>query len=509
MSVAAEAIQTLQSDKKIALAANQQVKELLDLVQGKPLPVFSQTVKQLERFQDKPNSSIPKIVETLKLDPGYSHQILVTANKGLVKNKREPASSLDHAILLLGIPQIIMIGKQLPLITDQKDLTARSRILQIISRAYHAGVQARELMSVYGKTSTKTAFLTAQLQNIYLVSLWFYAPEEMTRLIKTPAGGENILIEIRKNLAKCWHFSDLFQESFNPRENSSHLVKAIAFSSQIVQIADNGWYTEQMENFITISSEQLGYPEELLYKLIHWNAVIAAHESTFYPVKPVACRLLDIETPEKSSEKVSPVTEREKPSVAAPVKSPPEKPVAVKRVKQKKTIVKKPTHDLESQLKILVEMGKKRRPPQEILEFGFKLLSGIAGKNAVVFFLLDKNRTFLKSRFTHNLENQKQSILLPLKQKNIFKLLLQKQQQIWINPKNREKFSSLLPVDLSVKINKNDFFGLSLFIQNKPIGLFFLENTTDLPLSSELYQQFVSICRTISTSLEEVKKHDD
>jgi len=507
MSTVAEAIQAPKSNKNSALAANKQVKKLLDLVQGKPLPIFQQSIKQLERFHDKPNSSIPKIVETLKLDPGYSHQILVTANKGLVKNKREPASSLDHAILLLGIPQIIMIGKQLPLITDQKDLTARSRILQIISRAYHAGVQARELMSVYGKTSTKTAFLTAQLQNIYLVSLWFYAPEDMTRLIKTSIGEKNILIEIRKSLSKYWHFSDLFQESLNPRENSSHLVKAIAFSSQLVQIADNGWYTEQMENFITISSEQLGYPEELLNKLIHRHAVIAAHESTFYPVKPVACRLLDLDTPEKSSEKVSPVTERKKPSVAAPVKSPPGKPVAVKRVKQKKTIVKKPTHDLESQLKILVEMGKKRRPPQEILEFGFKLLSGIAEKNAVVFFLLDKNRTFLKSRFTHNFKNHKQSILLPLKQKNIFKLLLQKQQQIWINSRNRRKFSSLLPADLPIKISKNDFFAMSLFILNKPVGLFYLENVHDLPLSTEQYQQFVSICRTTITTLEKVKKY--
>ncbi len=185
MGAVAEAIHAPQSTNDPALATNKQARVLLDLVQKKPLPVFRQTLQRLEEFHDKPNSSIPKIVEILHLDPCYSHRILVVANKGLIKNKREPATSVEHAILLLGVPQIIAIGNQLPLISDLKNSPVKSRIYQVLSHSYHAGVQARELMFDHGKSFAKAAFITAQLRNLYLISLWLYAPNEISRLYKT------------------------------------------------------------------------------------------------------------------------------------------------------------------------------------------------------------------------------------------------------------------------------------------------------------------------------------
>ncbi len=512
MSAVAEAIHAPQSNDGSTLAANKQAKVLLDLVQGKPLPVFKQTIQNLEKFHDKPNSSIPKIVETLSLDPCYAYQIFVKANTGLVKNKRQPATTLDHAILVLGVPQVIAIGEQLPLMSDQENSPAKSRISQIISRTYHAGVQARELIFDHVQTSTEEAFITAQLRNIYLVSLWFHAPEEMSGLIKTTPqqslfNKTGILTEVGKQLSKQNHFSDLLQHSFDPQTDSERLVKIISYANQIAQLAENGWYSDQMDSLITQSSKTLGISEELLSQLSHRNAVIAAKESTFYPIRPAAYRLIETNRSDSPVAKVSSISEKKleaTPEVKIPVKK--SKPTS-KVVQRKKTVVKKPTSDLSSQLKILVEMGYKKRPPQEILQFSFSLLTKLSGQKPVTFFLSDKNRTLLKSRFTANLKDQKKTIILPLKQKNIFLSLMQKQQSIWINSENRKKFSVLLSAEFPIQISNTDFMAMSLFIQNKPVGLFYIESIPDQPFSPDHYQQFVSICKTTSKSLDEVKNH--
>ena len=84
---------------------------------------------------------------------------------------------------------------------------------------------------------------------------------------------------------------------------------------------------------------------------------------------------------------------------------------------------------------------------------------------------------------------------------------MRKQQSVWVNQKNREKYAALLTAGLFVKINEKDFLAMSLFIQNKPIGLFYLESDSEQTLSADHYQQFVSICKTTGATLEEVKKH--
>ena len=509
MSAVAEALHAPQSNiAGTRVATDRQAMALVNLVQKKPLPIFKQTLQKLEKFNNKPAASIPKIVETLHLDPCYSHQIFVEANAGLVKNKRKPAASLSHAILVLGVPRVIDIGEDLPLISDLDNPSTKSRIYQIINRSYHAGVQAREWMSDHGKTSTETAFITAQLSNLYLVSLWFNATDEMTKLYKSSTqqslfDQNGTLFETRKVLSKQWHHSDLLQQSLDPQADSSQLANTIAFASQVAQIAESGWHSEQMENLIAKSAETLGYTEKEIVQITHRNAVIAARESMFYPVKPAAFRLIEIDKPETPLAKISasPAIKRTKVKTNA-------KKSVTPAPRKKKTVDKKSAEGLDKQIRILIEMGKKKRSPQEILAFAVKLLSETFDQKPMVFFLLDKNKSLLKSRFIENFDMQKKTITISLNKKSIFLSLIQKQQSVSVSQKNRQKYTKLLPAWLPINIKEKNFVAMSLFIQNKPVGLFYLESETDKPLSSIFYQQFVSICKTTSTALEEVKKHE-
>lgn len=494
MGVAAEKIHAPQSEYTSTLPNEKQVDAFVDLLKDKPLPIFQQTLDQLKQFDGKPNVSIPKIIEILRLDPCYSHNVFVTANAGLIKSKRAPAAALEHAILILGVPSVINMGKDLPLISDQKNPQTKNRISQILSRSYHAGIQAKEWMFDHGKSSAETAFITAQLSNIYIAGLWFYAPDEISGLIKSTSQKELfdhnwILTETGKELSKKWHFSDLLQQSLDQNSDTSRLVQIVRFANNIARLAESGWYTKPMEHFISESSPMLGYPEDLLIQRSHRNAVMAARETMFYPIKPAACRLLELDAPIEDTE--------------APVEK-----IIVKKPKvvQSKSAPKQVSEN-KSKLQILSEMGTNNSSAREILKLSLKILSNLPGKNPVAFFLLDKNKTVLKSRFISNFSDQKKTMFLPINKKNIFLSLIQKPQSTWVNQKNRARYTALLPSDLPLKVREKDFMSISLFIKNKPIGLYYLESTDNQPLSPQIYNQFISICKTANAALDEVNKH--
>lgn len=489
---------------------NAKAQALARLVENKPLPIFKETLQQIGKFYDKPNSSIPKIIEALRLDPGYSFQIFCKTNAGLIKHKRKPASSLQHAVLVLGIPQVIAIGKPLPLISDIKNSAAKSWIYQIICRSYHAGVQARELVADLDQNSRDVAFISAQLRDAYLLRLWLHAPNEMTELMQTSSqqslfAQEGILTHVGKIISNKENFSASIQKSFLPQTDSSRLVKTIAYANHLSQLTETGWYSHAMKDLVFRSSFSLGLSEETLSQQSHKSAIIAAHESNFYPVKPAACRLVDIESIQKTIIEKLKTIENKVPSIPQEKVKP--KQEHIKPSRSEKVVSDNTETDLNTAMRKLMLLSKNKHSPQEILEFGFKLLLKKMEKKPIAFFLLDKNKVFLKSRFTANFDDKKKSIILPLRQKSIFKVLMQKQQSILLDDKNREKLSNLLMMDLPLKVRERDFAAISVFIQNKPIGLFYLESNENKPLSKNINQQFITICKATISSLEEVKKH--
>ncbi len=496
MGVAAEKVQAIQSEETTNSATTAQIRSLVNLVQNKPLPIFSQTRENLKRFDGKPSSSIPQIVQVLRLDPCFAHEIFVNANAGLAKSKRAPAATLNHAILVLGVPYVLNLGKELPLISDQKDAMSKTRILQILSRSYHAGIQAKEWMFEYSKSSAETAFITAQMSHLYLASLWYYAPDKMSALIKSKSqtdlfDQDGLLSQVGKMLAKQWRFSELLQESLDQNSDSSRLVDVVQFSNNVARLAESGWFSKPMENLFANSSTILDIPEDVLIQLTHNNSVIAARETTFYAVKPAACRLLS--------------TERD--DIKKIAKKATHKVMTPKRKKSAVVTEKKTSSKLQVGLQKLALLGKNKAPVREILSSSFELISEISDNNPIAFFLLNKNKSVLKSRFWANFSDQNKTILIDVDKNNIFKSLIKKPSSIYINSQSREKYKSLLPSGLSVDIHNQDFIAFSLFVDTKPIGVFYYQNSNSSPITTQIYKQFILVCKTTKIVFEEVNTH--
>lgn len=500
----AEDLLISQSTDTATDTVHQQVDRLFRLIKDKPLPVFRQSLKKLSEFQDKPDLSINKIVDILRADPGYSCQLFTKANVELSKHKHDIATSLDHAILVLGLPQVIAIGNRLPVVSDIDNPRIKLRVYQCLSQAYHAGVQARELMYNSGKTISEAAFITAQLRDLYIASLWIHASGHIDSLLKnvdiaelySPCG---LLHEIGKRMAKHLFLPDAVQQSFATDVHQSRFISSINFACTIARLAETGWYTKKLDETVIQAADQFNKDEAFLYQSIHKNAVIAARECRLYPARHVAFRLIEVMDDQAQKVKLQAITDKQ----GETTQQPSGKSSSIPNDKLKN---KTAQPEFDHQIQSLVSMGEKKRPPQEILSYSFQILGQIFTQVPMAFFLLDKSKSSLRSRYISGFVDK--NITIPVERKHLFGLLMQKQQAVHVSEKNRKRLISVLPAHLPVNIQEREFVAMSLFIRQKPVGLFYVEGVSDNSITTMQYQQFVAVCRAAGDALDEVKHHE-
>ncbi|KPK38959.1 MAG: hypothetical protein AMJ69_07010 [Gammaproteobacteria bacterium SG8_47] len=126
------------------------------------------------------------------------------------------------------------------------------------------------------------------------------------------------------------------------------------------------------------------------------------------------------------------------------------------------------------------------------------------GLNRVVFAVLSSDRQSLTARSIVGAENDPvfNRFAMRLNPPNLFTRLLEKQQAIWVNDDTRAKVWPLLPVEFRKLIATNTFFAMSLFINDKPIGMFYADRHSDAcQLDETSYNQFKQLVTLVSRSL--------
>ncbi len=130
------------------------------------------------------------------------------------------------------------------------------------------------------------------------------------------------------------------------------------------------------------------------------------------------------------------------------------------------------------------------------------------GLQRVAFALLNPQRTELKVRFVRG-ANESDPIRqgsLAASGKSLFNILLQKPQAVWVRPENVQKYQPYLPS--ATWIDPSEFIAVSLFVDHKPIGLFYADTWKDtIPHAradgpthdrEAAFQHFQQLCHRVS-----------
>ncbi|MBL1275130.1 MAG: HDOD domain-containing protein [Ectothiorhodospiraceae bacterium] len=375
----------------------------------------------------------------------------------------------------------------------------------------------------------------------------------------------NSLEHFSREIAAHWQLPGLVNDALRPENASNPRVRGVMLAIQLSRTTERGWYWEKAERILPEIAEYLDAPLDEVVPHIHFNAVRAALEAPFYKVRHAATLLpmlpggeylsveeefpeaeaeieaearaqsaIDVEAqPQKPAQSTvsPPKTEATTSSiaataVAAPAKTgdkPPEKTIptadspAAPPMVAPPPLIKKPTTQVclipqkdayEDALRAL-HKGIGKMDLNELMRNALHGMHDGIGLNRVVFTLLTKNPNKLVSRYIVGSDNDPifSRFEIKLDKPHLFTRLLEKQVSLWINDDNRAKFWPLVPESIKVLIKTNSFFAMSIFVHDKPVGLFYADRRSiDCQLDEIAYKQFRQTCQLVAKGMANLTK---
>ncbi|MFO7602574.1 MAG: HDOD domain-containing protein [Gammaproteobacteria bacterium] len=465
---------------------------------SKPIPVLANTIKDLAGACQSDDVAVSKIVAIIERDPGLTVQLLRTCSQKAHGSLQADVNSVQQALMMLGTQTVSNLARSLP--TVEKDLPekARTQVLFTFTRAYFAGMQAYEWARQRRDMTPDEVFASAQLHFLGEMILSIFAPEKLREiyLMRTEEHvaseeAQYIILgftldQLSLKIAERWHLPNLVSEALHPENARFPRAYGVMLAVQLARYATTSWTDPNTTQLMYDAAEWLG--EENIDKIIagcHSVAAEAARGSARYAIKPAALQLVQL------------------PAVQEPTNSAPVQSDAVEAA----GICLSPQLDvLKTQLQHLSDARLVDK--KEIVATTMAALHDGIGLNRVVFVRLDSEAHCLRAYAVAGTENDPNfnRFHLSLKQPHLFHHLMEKMQGIWINDQNREKLWPMVPKEFQRMIMVNSFLAMSIFVDDKPLGLVYADrHTRDCVLDAHSYQYFKTVCLQFAKSLARVK----
>ncbi len=113
-----------------------------------------------------------------------------------------------------------------------------------------------------------------------------------------------------------------------------------------------------------------------------------------------------------------------------------------------------------------------------IIELLIKELAEKHQLSRIVLMVLSKDGAVLLTRMSNGLDSQSTLLKLKIKvsQGGVINRLITNPQSLWVNSANFKKYKPLLPGNFRASCLSQNFFLMSLFIDEKPIGMIFYDS---------------------------------
>jgi HD-like signal output (HDOD) protein len=499
---------------------------------AEPLPVLQRSLTQVRDLLNSSSVNHSRLSEVISRDPGFSLHILHKLNQ-LPTPPKEPITKISVAIPLLGMGLIENAARSLPSLEDKLKGPPRRGLIDCYSRGVHAACYAAAIGERRGDRESGSLYTAALLHDIGEMALWSQAPDEMLQIRRRVEQGEDrddaalellgsTFEELNLHLSEKWNLPDLVKvsqglsNSFQPRPLSIMLASALARESS------RGWQRESTLENIELLAEFLDIPTDQAVAWSHSLAADTGRQLCQMPIPlPVFYMICGDPVPKKREAKAQEPKPAEKPtrsklpepqppqSVETPLK---ETPVASTAVSNKNNLEQKEKKQPQTTLnktetrptEKTADKPQKRpaNPLQETITHALDEMRQELGLQRAMFAMLNKEKTSLAARLVSEVESDHplKAFSLELNPTNILSLLMKKPQVIALTPDNYKKYEQVIPETLAAKINQKGCLAMSVFLHNKPIGMFYADNGIEGKLTANQVNNFKAICqRTIST----------
>ena len=444
----------------------------------------------LEIFEDElQEHNLPNLIS---IDPGLCLELFkkVNARRDL-RSGLDPVESPQSALSLLGDQSIRFLFKKFPLAEQQ--LTTPEQylsFLQIINRSLHNKAQSGKWASFCGYKQIEPFQLASMLAytgELLCCCQDFDRYKQYLESGKTEADEERIFgfsfDQLTLGVMEKFNFPDLMIRSIPINNDSGKRSQLIKHLSLICKYCDDDWYSEQTQQAQKEFAEFLQQAVDNVVHRIHQFSVQAARERVLKDSWHAAARLILL-------------PEEKKPAVAqAANQAPAQEPLI---------------SGYEEILKKIRDLLKNPKSTQsQILNACIHGIHDHLGFTKVNLLLLSKDQITLQSRMNVglNAESPLGHFKIEVSKAGLLKSLLSKPQAIWINSNTFKKYHKFIPQSFQASIRTNNFVAMSLFINDKPIGIIYADySESSTSLNQELFNQFKTTIATSSKALTFIAK---
>ncbi len=242
-------------------------------------PVRLSIIRRLQSKLSDPNCSVIHLNKLIKSDPLLCLHVALAAGR-LHDEKQSEITSIDHAIGSLGLHKLEQLINSLPTIRLNPASTAQKMYFRAVANSHHAATQVHQwLKQCRGGMFAEESYLAALFYNIGHWMLWYFAPQQMTRIQvmireknAPPELAETRVLgctidAISKRLLTSWPVSSLARVTL---ENSTPLNRQMILQLHQRALSDPRLDSDQLRQLNHLTQQKF-FP----VKLGNWLALAA------------------------------------------------------------------------------------------------------------------------------------------------------------------------------------------------------------------------------------------
>jgi len=452
------------------------------------LPVLRRTALAVSYMSKNADSlSATDISDIVLHDPLMALKVIGLANGRSHGRFGAEIVTAQSAIIMLGVPPFFKHFAALNTIEAamqgrEKEMTG---LLNCLIRVHHAAWQARDLAILRADIKSEEVYVGTLLHDMGEMVMWCVAPEVMLRILKAVRRNKVsreeaersilgfTLWEFQLALAEAWKLPELLL-TFMDNKNATNPRALIAIiGSAVARHAATGWHSSKLLADYEVIAGQFNFTADEVIAIVHRNAIIEGRHWEAFHVPPAAAWLpmLAGDWPEEPDE------EDEAAAVVCLMPHPDE----LNRVMAEISAHLDGTLNLHDMISLVLE----------------GMHEGI-GLSRVVFALMTADHSTVKAKYVLGAEKDSplRDFQFDMKTPHLFTRLLSKVQSVWVNPSNQDAFATLIPERISNMIGgRAGFFAMSIFVRDKPVGLFYADRRhAGCELDEHSYQEFKRLC---------------
>lgn len=508
---------------------------LLRLLPG-DTPIFRHTRETLLALAKRGDSLTSReVTQPLLTDPLATLRLIYAANNRTSRHIASEVATVEHALMMQGLQPFLEKVATLPVLENTpaaKDPVALATLYRQLRLAQHAAWQARDFAVLHADTRAEELQVTALLYYAPEFLFWLQAPEtaqqlaRLRRRLPTAEAEEKVLgfqlDALRLAMLEAWKIPDanrdLLHEDLASRPRQTILRSCLDIANR----SRHGWWEPGLVDDYQALAGLGVLPIEQVIATVHGNAVRVARSGDWVPAPAAAAWLVmepgewpkEPDEEEETAVRAEPVSPEPAPPVvtapppvkpaAAPAKPAPAGPApqpGKPKLTPNPTIFKEAMAAIEEHLDGSLSLNQMSALILKGLHSGLAL-------NRILFAMVTPDGQRVKCRFTLGIraDDPLRHFEFPLGQRGLFGQLMTKMQGVWINADNRAKLWPMVGPDLQKVIGQGDFYAMSLFSGNKPMGLFYADRGHgEFGLDAETYTDFKTLCLLAGRGLGKLK----